>query len=960
MANATSTQLQELYVAYFGRAADPAGLDYWTETGISQKQFASTVYAQNEFQDAYGDKSVETQVNQIYNNLFDRDADTDGLLYWTQQINTGVLKVAEIATNLIYSAKNQESSADDLAVLENKVAAAEAYTAEVKGSTTAILAYQAQSTDPWVSGENLAEAVRYLATIDGTTEFTAEGITSSVAVVIENGDPTTTSATFVLTTNADTAGTTSAANGTIASDFRFTDGGNESITADIGTLNGGDVFLDGSSLDNDVLNITATAAGATFTANRIETINIDMAAGNPTLRMDNVSNTNFINVSGTVAGTIDEITVGTKEPVIKIDGYQRVLTVAPEVLDGTTTLGTAETINLEVSGATWGTTAATQSGITIDADTAGNLEILNLTSSGTAANVFTLAGGASDTIETINFLGSTDITTRADATLFTGRTLTGTAATGDVVVSIDRTGDTTATTNANLWTGIDNIILRDSAAPTSASGDGASISGLKSGQKITFQDDFFTTVLGFSGVTGSSDSATLVLDNETADTDTDISSIDIQNIETVNIESSGRTDSSTTAQNQIAAFSGDATTINLTGDTSIDFDLDIDNASSGTAGSRAVTIDASGNTAWVDIATGASTGTGSTSYTITGTAGNDVLNTSAGTNASTITGGAGNDAITGGTGNDTIDVSGGGTNTLTASHGTDTYTFGAGVDTITFDEIDETATAQVTTLSLGGIFAQNDTIAVAVAGVTKTFVLGTALASAADTLSMLEGGLASFINSSFTGVSATGNVTNNLVTITADTTVDATPTITATQTSAGAGQMTAATTAGNDAVAVATSVTGFSTGTTDDIVAIDFSAINDIVTDLNDSTGSAASGDDIVFIDYSGTTLATTAVADSGNLVKVAYSNTYNNYTNVDAAFVAAPITLDGQIVNGDAVMMTWYDADDGNMIFGVYEQAEGSDQLINGQGTFNQIFSATMSSTEYTALAVGNFDIVA
>ena len=46
MANATSTQLQELYVAYFGRAADPTGLDYWTEKGITTSKFAADMYAQ--------------------------------------------------------------------------------------------------------------------------------------------------------------------------------------------------------------------------------------------------------------------------------------------------------------------------------------------------------------------------------------------------------------------------------------------------------------------------------------------------------------------------------------------------------------------------------------------------------------------------------------------------------------------------------------------------------------------------------------------------------------------------------------------------------------------------------------------------------------------------------------------------------------------------------------------------
>ena len=42
MANATSTQLQELYVAYFGRAADPTGLEYWTSMGTTTAAFAAT------------------------------------------------------------------------------------------------------------------------------------------------------------------------------------------------------------------------------------------------------------------------------------------------------------------------------------------------------------------------------------------------------------------------------------------------------------------------------------------------------------------------------------------------------------------------------------------------------------------------------------------------------------------------------------------------------------------------------------------------------------------------------------------------------------------------------------------------------------------------------------------------------------------------------------------------------
>ena len=54
MANATDTQLQQLYIAYFGRAADPSGLTYWSDEGTTTKAFAAHMHAQAEFKDVYG------------------------------------------------------------------------------------------------------------------------------------------------------------------------------------------------------------------------------------------------------------------------------------------------------------------------------------------------------------------------------------------------------------------------------------------------------------------------------------------------------------------------------------------------------------------------------------------------------------------------------------------------------------------------------------------------------------------------------------------------------------------------------------------------------------------------------------------------------------------------------------------------------------------------------------------
>jgi hypothetical protein len=200
MANATATELQQLYIAYFGRAADPTGLDYWTDLGTTTKDFAANMYAQNEFKSVYGSLSVESQVNQIYQNLFDRDADATGLLYWTQQINKGVLQLASIANDLIWAANNNSGSSDDKTALTNKTNAAVAYTAKVKESVAGILAYAPASTEPWVAGANIEAAKSYFNGIDKDTAHTTAAVAASVSTIVSNGIQS--AATYTLTSDS--------------------------------------------------------------------------------------------------------------------------------------------------------------------------------------------------------------------------------------------------------------------------------------------------------------------------------------------------------------------------------------------------------------------------------------------------------------------------------------------------------------------------------------------------------------------------------------------------------------------------------------------------------------------------------------------------------------------------------------------------------------------------------------
>ena len=534
--------------------------------------------------------------------------------------------------------------------------------------------------------------------------------------------------TFVLTAGTDIAGTTSSSQSGVSSSdsFKFS-ANNETIEALTASMQAADTLLDLTATgDTDVLNITATGAMNALTAANIETVNVNFAAGTPTAVFTNFSGLDNVNVSGTVAGTVTD--AGSANTTVT--GLTRIVTVDDSGgLGGTTAAANAETVNITVSGLSYGSTTTTQSGVTLTAANTGaneTLETLNITSSGTAANDFALDVADADVIlDTVNLLGDVDVSMRMPTAQITGVTVVGSANTANTNLIIDRNGATITATNVTNMSGLDTISLLDSTSPATG-GDGGSLTGLTSGQTIQFLDDFNSSTFTFNRVTGSSDSATIVLDNATASTDTDVNAIDIQDVETLTITSSGNVTTSTTVQNLIDDLTGDATTITVGGDTSIDIDLNIDAPSSG---SRTVTVDASSNTSFVTNAAAANT---SVSYNITGTDGADtlVLNATAGT----LDGGAGNDILTSGAGNDTV-TGGAGNDHIDVATGTDTLSGGDGNDTYDLASQGTAAVAQVSTtgaLQAGIIGAVGDTISLNIDGRVYTQFYATSEAATAQ------------------------------------------------------------------------------------------------------------------------------------------------------------------------------------------------------------------------------------
>jgi hypothetical protein len=770
---------------------------------------------------------------------------------------------------------------------------------------------------------------------DDSTTTTATDTTTTTTTTTVAADP------FNLTPLSDTASTTMAANGTLTSTFRFTSG-NDTVNGISATMHlTNDVLIDGSTTDSDTLNITGTGATGITTVN-VENVVMTAASGAPNLDAANMTGLTSVSVSGTVASTVDDVA---SAATITSDSYGSILTVLNSDYAGTAAALNPDTLNLEVTGGTFGSTATTQTGFSLTAGAGSTVETLNVTSSGTAANVYSLDASTNVTLSTVNFLGSADATARVAHADVTGLTFVGTAATGDVNLRVDMNG-TGAALNATSFTGIDNFIMVDSTV----TGDAASITGLSSGQKVTIADDMDATTLTLSGAGVGSEKAsiTVVLDNETASVDLDVANITIDNVTTLNLESSGYSSSTAlTAENATGTLDGDFTTITITGDTSLDTVLDIDPAGTAETTARTVTVDASENTAYVTVD---AVDDKYVSYNITGTAGNDTLKLNE--TAGVITAGAGNDTISLSGKNDTVDA-GAGTDTINATTGTDTITTGAGTDTVIMGEMDVTAVKQSTDWTPAA--GMDGAMTVIIDGQSYVEAFDTDVATTFDnfittfnTLILANTGVTAITDGAskltFTGDSSTQDL------VIQGSSLDATAVEAA----------TIANTASTAGVSVNTKLVDFDAGTASsggDVLSFDVSAINAILDDLSDSGGDVATDDAVVVQKYTvGTALATTDIDAGANVLLVNYTTAVNAIGDVTTAIDAKNIVFDAAMANTDGIVTLFYDADDAKAVFGIMQQ-DGTDGATFDDGiTFNALGEMTMSSTDYALLDATNF----
>ena len=231
--------MQQLYVAYYNRPADPAGLQFWTgvveASGGNTAAVSAAFSSSQEYIDAYGGKDNRTVVNTVYHNLFGRDGEKAGVDYWAAALDSKIVSVADVVTAIASGAVGA-----DLAAYNNKVKFATAFT-EALNLHPEQAAYNGK--------EALAQAKKLTSAVTTDTSLST-ALANMDAMTAEFVQISRAPITFSLTAGADTG-------------LAFKGGGGDDVFQATGaTLSAGDSLHGGGGVNS----LSVNDEGAAFTA----------------------------------------------------------------------------------------------------------------------------------------------------------------------------------------------------------------------------------------------------------------------------------------------------------------------------------------------------------------------------------------------------------------------------------------------------------------------------------------------------------------------------------------------------------------------------------------------------------------------------------------------------------------------------------------------------------------------
>jgi hypothetical protein len=186
-------QIASTYVAFFGRAADAGGFEFWVgefNRGLPVQgpaalfaNIASSFGVSNEAKALYpflvtpfgaSDAQISSFLETVYHNMFNRGSDVGGLAYWTSQIKATLAAGQFVGSVLVNIMNGAQDTADgrDITTLMGKVAVSLAYVHEQQDHHTV-----------WAGASDTAAATSLLHTVTADAQTVLTGIKNAEALI---------------------------------------------------------------------------------------------------------------------------------------------------------------------------------------------------------------------------------------------------------------------------------------------------------------------------------------------------------------------------------------------------------------------------------------------------------------------------------------------------------------------------------------------------------------------------------------------------------------------------------------------------------------------------------------------------------------------------------------------------------------------------------------------------------
>ncbi|WP_087461911.1 DUF4214 domain-containing protein [Oleiphilus messinensis] len=157
--------VHEIYVSYYGRPGDPAGVAFWSQVlddnngrlDLIINDFGTSA----EYTERFGSLSTEALISNLYLQMFGREAEAAGAKFWADGINAGQVTLAQAAIEIAGGAQGT-----DLSTLNNRAGVAKLFTNEVEAQNKAY------------TKANITEARDMILSVDSNTDVATFDIQS--------------------------------------------------------------------------------------------------------------------------------------------------------------------------------------------------------------------------------------------------------------------------------------------------------------------------------------------------------------------------------------------------------------------------------------------------------------------------------------------------------------------------------------------------------------------------------------------------------------------------------------------------------------------------------------------------------------------------------------------------------------------------------------------------------------